>query len=98
MTYISSNNGRQPVTKNFTTLHYTAPNYTSIHFTKLHYPLIWLNSIQFPTAPLHLTSLHFTALLDYFRHSSIPFMDGYNLHYNASRSHYKMWNDGVIGQ
>jgi len=28
--YISSNNVRQPVTKTFTTLHYTSPNYTSL--------------------------------------------------------------------
>ena len=32
---ISSNNGRHPVTKTFTTLHYTSPNYTSLHFTTL---------------------------------------------------------------
>ena len=29
--YICSNNGRHPVTKNFTPLHYTSPNYTSLH-------------------------------------------------------------------
>jgi len=33
--YISSNNGTHPVTKTFTTLHYTSPNYTSLHFTPL---------------------------------------------------------------
>jgi hypothetical protein len=33
--YISYNNVRHPVTKTFTTLHYTSPNYTSIHFTTL---------------------------------------------------------------
>jgi len=37
-----------------------------------------LTPFQFPTAPFHLTSLyftslHFTALLDDFRHTSIPF-------------------------
>jgi len=35
MTYISSNNVRHPVTKNFTTFHYTSPNYTSLHFNTL---------------------------------------------------------------
>ena len=33
--YIFSNNVRHPVTKSFTTLHYTSPNYTSLHFTTL---------------------------------------------------------------
>ena len=33
--YISSNNVRHPVTKTFTTLHYSSPNYTSLHFTTL---------------------------------------------------------------
>ena len=31
--YISSNNVRHPVTKTFTSLHYTSPNYTSLHYT-----------------------------------------------------------------
>ena len=35
MIYISSTNGRHPVSKNFATLHYTALNYTSLHFTTL---------------------------------------------------------------
>jgi hypothetical protein len=35
MIYLYSNNGRQPVTKNFTPLHHTSPNYTSFHFTTL---------------------------------------------------------------
>jgi len=35
MFYISSNNGRHPVPKTFTPLHYTSPNYTSLHFTTL---------------------------------------------------------------
>jgi hypothetical protein len=30
---IYSNNGRNPVTNNFTPLHYTSPNYISPHFT-----------------------------------------------------------------
>ena len=29
---VSSNNGRHPVTKNFSQLYYTSPNYTSLHF------------------------------------------------------------------
>jgi len=58
MIYMSSNNDRHPVTKIFTTLHYTSPNYTSLHYTcrhhflsfklhptALHYPLICLNPI-----------------------------------------------------
>ena len=35
MIYVSSNNGRRPVTKTFTTIRYTSPNYTSLHFTTL---------------------------------------------------------------
>jgi len=35
MIYISSNNGRHPVTNIFTPLHYTSPNYASLHFTTL---------------------------------------------------------------
>jgi len=35
MIYISSNNVRHPVTKTFTTFHYTSPNYTSLHFITL---------------------------------------------------------------
>ena len=33
--YIYSNNVRQPVTKTFTTLHYTSPIYISLNFTTL---------------------------------------------------------------
>jgi hypothetical protein len=36
MIYISSNDVRHPVTKPFTTLHYTSPSYTSLYFTSLH--------------------------------------------------------------
>jgi hypothetical protein len=56
MSSVSSHNGRHPVTKTFTTLHYTSPNYTSLHFTCRHFtsshlnftqphhnPLIWLS-------------------------------------------------------
>ena len=35
MIYISSNDGRHPITKTFTPLHYTSLNYTSLHFTTL---------------------------------------------------------------
>jgi len=35
MIYISSNNGKQPVTKTFTTLKYASLNYTSLNFTTL---------------------------------------------------------------
>ena len=50
--YISSNNGRHPVTKTFTTLHYTQPNYTSLHFT------IHLSTLHFLSFKLHPTTLH----------------------------------------
>jgi len=50
--YISSNDGRHPVTTTFTTLHCTALHLSTLHFlslklhpTTLHYPLIWLNPI-----------------------------------------------------
>jgi hypothetical protein len=36
MIYISSNNVRRPVTKTFTTLHYTSLLYTCRHFTTLY--------------------------------------------------------------
>jgi len=67
-----------------TTLHSTSVHLSTLYFlpsnlhpTTLHYPLIWLNPIKFPTVPLHLTSrhftsLHFTVLLDDFRHTTIP--------------------------
>jgi len=49
----------------------TSPNYTSLHS-------FGLNPFKFPTAPFHLTSLlftslHITALLNDFRHTSILF-------------------------
>jgi len=85
--YIYTNNVRHPVTTTFTTFNPTTLHYTSkiqflsfkLHPTTLHYPLIWLNPFKFPTSPFHLTSLHFTslhftALLDDFRHTSIPFI------------------------
>jgi hypothetical protein len=68
---ISSSNDRHTVTKTFTPLHYTCGhfisshlnftqlyNYTSLHFTNLSFGLTHL---KFPTAPFHLTSLHFTS-------------------------------------
>jgi len=81
MIYISSNNFKHPVTKTFTTLHYTCRHFTSsqLNFTQLHCTTLslGLTSFKFPTAPFHLPSLHFTslhfmALLDDFRHTSIP--------------------------
>ena len=72
MIRISSNNGRHPVTKSFTQLHYTSANYTSLHFTQLHFTVSHLNfthlrfttlsfgltPFKLPTVPFHLTSLH----------------------------------------
>jgi len=67
----------------FTPLHYTCRhflfshlNLTQLHFTTLSFGL---NPFKFPTAPfhpksLHFTSLNFTAILDAFRHTSIPFI------------------------
>ena len=83
---IYSINVRHPVTRTFTTLHPTTLHYTCRYFTsshlnctQLHFttPLFDLTPFKFPTAPFHLTSLHFTslhftALLDDFRHTSIP--------------------------
>jgi len=50
--YISSNNVRHPVSKNFTTLHSTSLHLSTLSFlscklhpTTLHCPLIWLNPI-----------------------------------------------------
>jgi hypothetical protein len=48
--YLYINNGRHPVTKTFTPLHYTSLHYTSLHFTTLH------------TTSLHFTTLHYTSL------------------------------------
>ena len=80
MIHISSNDGWHPVTKTFTTLVYSSPSYTSLHytcrhftshlnFTQLHFTTLsfGLTPFKFPTAPFHLTSLHFTLLLDDFR-------------------------------
>jgi hypothetical protein len=53
--YISSNNVRRPVTKTFTTLHYTSPNYTSLCYTCWHFVSNYFN---FP----NYTSIHFTTL------------------------------------
>ena len=75
MICISSNNNRHPVPKTFaalchTSLHFTTFADTSLlpiksHLTTLHYtsPIIsfGLTPSTFPTAPFHLTSLHFTS-------------------------------------
>jgi hypothetical protein len=52
--------------------HFTSPhlNSTQLHFTTLSFVL---TPFKYPTAPFHLTSLHFTALLDDFHHTSVPF-------------------------
>jgi hypothetical protein len=77
MVSISSSNDGHPVPKTFTTLVDTSTylNFTSLHSTTLSFGL---TLFKFPTAPFHFTSLrftslHFTALLDDFRHTSIPF-------------------------
>ena len=71
MFYISSKNDWHPVTKTFTTLHYTCRhfisshlNFTQIYFTSLHFTTLsfGLNVFKFPTATFHLTStLHLTS-------------------------------------
>ena len=71
MIYISSNKVRHPVTKTFTTLHYTSPknlHYISLHFTQktfttFHYTSPKRPSLHFTTLhpkDLHYTSIHFT--------------------------------------
>ena len=54
MFYISSNNGRHPVAKTFTPLHYTSPSYTSLHYICRHYT----------SSRLNFTQLHFTTRVD----------------------------------
>jgi len=51
--------------QNFGTLHHTSPNYTLVHLSTLyffsltlHCHLIWLNTITFPNALFHFTSLN----------------------------------------
>jgi len=67
-----------------TTLHCTCQHFTSSHwnFTQLHFTTVsfGLTPFTFPTAPFHLTSLHFNALLDDFCHPSTPFNFPCNLH------------------
>jgi len=50
--YISSNNARHPVTKNFSTLHLTTLNSTSLHLSKLHFLLF----------NIHPTTLHYSLI------------------------------------
>jgi hypothetical protein len=88
MIYISFNNIRHPVTKIFTTLHstklhYTCRHFTSSHlnFTQLHFTTLsfGLTPFKFPSAPFHLTSLHyFTPLHCTFRWFSPQF---YSFHF-----------------
>jgi hypothetical protein len=78
MIYISSNNDRPTVTKNFTLLHYTSGNFTSLHLTTLSFGL---TNFKFPTALfhftslhfIHLTSLHFRRFLSHFYWEGVPF-------------------------
>jgi len=62
----------------FTPLHYTCRLFTFCHlnFTQLHLTALsfGLTPFKSPASPFHLTSLHFTALLDDFLHNSIPFI------------------------
>ena len=61
MIYISTNNGRHPVTKNFTPLHYTLPNYTSLHFTTL---------VDTSPPPIYVRrSTYVTSVLKYLQHN-----------------------------
>jgi len=55
--YISYNDGRRPVTKNFTTFHYTSRNYTSLHYTTLH-----LLTLYFFSFRLHPTTPHYSLI------------------------------------
>jgi hypothetical protein len=59
MTCLSSNNFRQPVTKTFTTLHYSSPNYTSLHLSILHFLSFKLLPTTLHSTSLHLSILHF---------------------------------------
>ena len=71
MTYIYSDNDRHPVSKTFTTLHYTCRHFTSSHlnFTQLHF-----TTLSFGLTPFKFSTAPFTALLDDFRQTSIPFI------------------------
>jgi hypothetical protein len=60
---------------NFTQLHSTSLHFTQLRFTTVS---LGLTPFKFPAAPFHLpslrfTPLHFTSLLDDFRHTSITF-------------------------
>ena len=70
-----------PTTLHSTSLHLSTLHFSHLNFTQLHFTTLSFgsNPFKFPTAPFHLTSLHFTslhftALLDDFRHTSIPFI------------------------
>ena len=68
MIYISSNNGKHPVTTTFSPLHYTSPNYNSLHFTTLvdtSFPLTW-TSPNYTSLPSHLASPHLDFLPPHF--------------------------------
>jgi len=58
MIYISSNNGRHPITKNFTPLHPTT-NSTSQHLSTLHFLSFKLHPTTLHYTSQHLSTLHF---------------------------------------
>ena len=75
----------------FTTLHYTCRYFTSSHlnFTRLHFTTLsfGLTPSKLPTAPFHIISIHFTALLDDFRHTLTIFAK-----YNEVREMGMFWH------
>jgi hypothetical protein len=76
MIYVPSNNGKHPVIKTFTPLHYTSRNFTQLHFTTLSFGL---TPFKFPTASFHLASLLLTSHHFTFRRFSPHF---YSFHFN----------------
>jgi hypothetical protein len=62
MSSISSNNFRHPVTKTFTTLHYTSANYTSLRFITLVDTSLHFITLVDTSLPLIQTSPKYTSL------------------------------------
>ena len=96
--YISSNNGRHPVTKNFTklhptTLHSTSLKLSTLHFlsfklhpTALHSTSLQLSTLHFLSFKLHTTSLHYPLIwLNTFKFPTAPHKDIKNFYQNLSR-------------
>jgi hypothetical protein len=69
MIYISTNNGKHPVTETFTSLHYTSPSYTSLYSTPLH-----LSTFHFLSFKLHPTTLHYTSLPSHWTWTHLNFL------------------------